>query len=82
MGGGDKGAAVGFLGAGCRRRGATKVYTGRSNVRLVLALRCEDPCCCAKDRGDEKSNEGCPAARVSLCVFEVVQRIRTRLPWC
>lgn len=54
----------------------------RANVRLVLTLRCEDPCCGAEDRGDEKSNKGCPAASVSECSREIAQRTHTRSPLC
>lgn len=44
----------------------------RGNIRLVLTLRCEDPCCRAEDHGDKKSNERCPAIDVSLQVLLVV----------
>lgn len=69
MEGSDDGATWEY----CARRqkaSITGMYTEGSNVRLVFALRCEDPCCCAEDCGDQKSNEGCPARLVSCCFFD------------
>jgi hypothetical protein len=39
----------------------------RDNVRLVLPLRREEPCCCAEDGRDHEADERCPAVPVS-CV--------------
>jgi hypothetical protein len=55
---------------------------GEGNVRLVLPLRREEPCCCAEDGRDHEADERCPAVPVSCVSLEVRKGASTRLPLC
>src|SRR5690242_16220159 len=46
--------------------GARLVEGSLPNVRLILTLGCKEPCCSTEYHGDKKSNERCPAMKVSL----------------